>query len=284
MEDLYERVLAPLVLGETVRPVRPLGPRRTEAIAGLAEVFTPPDVAQRARVEEGRLRVARRLWPLDVLPAIDEGTWRLVCAFSDLLQVVNPHLAGPLATSRPRKLLSFALATIEAVPAPTTALAALARHATLAGATRLVRVDTRVVWWVGAAEFRGQKPPERLLAWPSLRRVHTAEQEASLAELANHVAAPKDAWAPAIARWLTRSPLSDLASAGREAPPFTWTPETLSLVASPVAAAMARRATADGGARAEVALDRATRALSGPGREIAEDFVRGRRAAAAASP
>ena len=48
-----------------------------------------------------------------------------------------------------------------------------------------------------------------------------------------------------LALWLTRSPLSDLATATRRSPPFAWSAATLSLIATGPGRMLAGRALAD---------------------------------------
>jgi hypothetical protein len=51
----------------------------------------------------------------------------------------------------------------------------LARHIVVERAFRTCRLDTEVEWWSGDASYYGEAPPERLLRFPSLRRVSKRE-------------------------------------------------------------------------------------------------------------
>jgi hypothetical protein len=98
---------------------------------------------------------------------------------------------------------------------------------------------------------------------------------------------PTPRYVEALALLLRCSPLTDLATAGREEPPFRWTPEALSLVALPQGARLGRRSLGGAGPRADAALERASRALEQAGSEalsVASAFLEQRRAHAALSP
>jgi hypothetical protein len=96
-----------------------------------------------------------------------------------------------------------------------------------------VRTDTVVSWWTGKASFRGQSPPGRLLKWPSLRNVEVDARRVMLTEMIQGIPfVEPEAYAGALALWLTRSPLTDLATATRRSPTFAWSSSTLALVAT----------------------------------------------------
>jgi hypothetical protein len=68
--------------------------------------------------------------------------------------------------------------------------------------------------------------------------------------------------AGALGRYLTKTPLTDLATCARAEPAFVWTREALALAGAPFGRALAVRATARADAHgADQALGRATRAL-----------------------
>ena len=285
MEDLYTHVVAPLVLGGELRPVRPIGPAVAQDMASLAAVFAPADAALGARVAEARGSRARLLLPVDAAPPMGKGDWILVAALSDLLQVANPYLRPVLAQKRPRTLLVATESTLSSVAPPRSVLAAVGRHSVFARMLSLTRSDTMVRWWSGSATFRGEPPPARMLAWPSLRRVRVEPTTSTFRDLASHTDIGDESYLRVVSRLLALSPLTDLACAARAEMPFLWTKAALALVSSPLGAATARRAMAAGGPRVELSLERATRALQDEGeRRIAESFLLARRAHLAASP
>jgi hypothetical protein len=284
-DELYRGVLAPLLLGGPLRPVRPIGPSLARRIAALAGVFRCSDSLVQARCEEARLRRARVLAPLDQLPPMDTPQWLLLAAFNDLLQAANPRLPSVVAPSRPQKLLRACDVLLSLVPPPADPLGALARHVTLGNALDVYRLDTQVRWWTGSALFRGVPPTQRLLAWPDLRRVQISETPVPVEQLPLP-GAPRESYLAVLALWLKLSPLTDLATAARSDPPFRWTLPTLTLLGVPAGQRLARRVLAGLNARGEVALERATHELESKAPAafaLATRFLEDRRALAARS-
>jgi hypothetical protein len=174
------------------------------------------------------------------------------------------------------------------VPPPADLGECVRRHASFAQVFGVGRLDTTIRWWTGSASFRGEPPSKRLMAWPELRRVRVDESVVSLDNLMLHPSVTREQFVGALASWLRLSPLTDLASAGREESRFLWSPGTLGLVATPAGARLGRRALRSSGARGDVALERATKLLESqglkPALEVASRFLDGRRAHAALSP
>ena len=238
--SLVEGLLGPLVLGGETRLSRPIGPARALA---LGVERTIEDVELRSRIGIARVRQARLLAPIDTLPDLSPHEWALASALNDLLQTTNHHLSGPLTRSRHTKLLGAVSRLLANIPGPPTALEALARHATFARALELVRVDVQVTWWTGSQAFRGEPVPNRLKAWPSLRRVNESSKRVPLHSM--HRGAPvlvADGYVAALSRWLALTPLTDLATMSRDTPAFRWSAETLALVSTPVGRTLALRA------------------------------------------
>jgi hypothetical protein len=142
----------------------------------------------------------------------------------------------------------------------------------------LVRTDTSVSWWTGSASFRGSPPPKRLLYWQGLRRVQIDTNRVALPAMCDGMPAPVvDGFVETIGRWLSRTPLTDLASVTRSAPAFNWSAPTLALVATRPGRTLAFRVLARQPSSAvREALLRATSTLA---RDLAmhkpliEDFV-----------
>jgi hypothetical protein len=245
-EELAHEVLAPLVLGGPVHPVRPFGGPlglRLGVAGNDRRRITDGDLA--SRVDVARVRRARLLAATDTLPDLDAGDWALLAALNDLLQLTNHHLAGPLTRGRYARVLANLHWLCERIPAPRDVLGALSRHATFARALELARTDSTVSWWTGSARFRGEAPPARLLAWRELRRVQVDARRVPLADMPAGVTGISLVdFADVLALWLTRSPLTDLATATRRSPPFAWSASTLALVATGPGRMLAFRALA----------------------------------------
>jgi hypothetical protein len=229
-EELVQRVLAPLVLGGPLRPVRPFGGRLGLRLGIERSIL---DLDLRSQLDVARVRRARLLAPVDTLPPLDEGDWAVLAALNDLLQLTNHHLGGPLTRGRYSRLLANIRWLCERIPAPADILGSLSRHATFGRALEAARTDSAVSWWTGSARFRGEPPPGRLLAWREIRRVQVDAQKIGLSDMTVGVQGLSfDDFNDALGLWLTRSPLTDLATATRRAPPFGWSASTLSLIAT----------------------------------------------------
>lgn len=266
--ELVTDVLAPLILGGSLVPVRPLGPSLAVRL-GQGRSIVDSDL--RSRLDVARVRRARLVAPIDVLPEIDADDVALVAALNDLLQATNHEIGGPFTVSRYGRLLDGVVEICRHVPAPDTALCALSRHATFARVFELSRTDTTVSWWTGRASYRGQAPPSRLLAWRGIRRVQVDEQKVGLIEMCQGFAgADEAAFRDALGAWLTRSPLTDIATLTRRAPAFGWSTSTLSLIASTAGRTLAWRLLARRSA-SEV-----TAALKRAAAEVPEAFAQER--------
>jgi hypothetical protein len=266
-DDLYVRVLAPLVLGGTVVPGHALGAR---VAWSLGQTGAPTDALLVERVQSVRLRRARTLAPVDTVPAIDEADWVLGAALHDVLQAMNPTFDSPLRRYAAARILDIAQASLTRVQPPARPGAALARHTWFARLFDLKRTDTLVSYWLGSRRYLGCDPPRRVQAWPELRRVNIVRERRELLELAP-LAVDRDTVALALSTLLARSPLSDVATCTRTLPRFSWSDETLALLDTGAGLRLALRAL-DRLPRlpADAALGRATRdLLEGPRRDRA---------------
>jgi hypothetical protein len=236
--ELGERVLLPLVEGGELRPLPPIGGNRALEVAPHAELAGEAGnlVAWR------RLRVARRLCPVDRLPAPSPQEWLLLAALNDLLQATNPDLAGMFGGDRPGKLITIAAGTIEQAGAPANLRDALGRHASFSRLLEVVRIDTEISWWVGRRTYHGIAPPPRMLAWKRLRRVQTRQEPVLLSSMAPETAAWSERWLEVLGRLLAATPLTDLSTLCRATPEFRWTGATLGLISTPAGRSLARRA------------------------------------------
>lgn len=266
-DQLVTHVLAPLVLGGRVDPVRPIGPRLGLA---LGEGRKIADSDLRSRLDVARVRVGRLLAPIDTVPDIAPEEIALVAALNDLLQVSNLDLSGAFTTKRHPALLDSAIELCRSVPAPRTIAEAISRHTVMARALEVTRTDVTVSWWTGSASFRGRPAPSRLLAWREWRRVREDQRQVPLVDMGTD--APlltADMWLDGVAHWLARSPLTDLATAGRRSPVFRWSEPTLSLISTIPGRSLAFRALSrQRPADVLAALDRASSGLNGGPAEV----------------
>jgi hypothetical protein len=275
-EELVHNLLAPLILGGPIHLVRPFGARLGLRLGIQREIV---DTALRTELDVARVRRARLLAPVDALPRIDEGDWAALAALNDLLQLTNQHLAGPFTRGRYARMAANLRWLCERIPAPRDIEGALSRHATFARALELVRTDSTVSWWTGSARFRGEPPPGRLLKWKELRRVQVDATRVPLADMpVGLVGITADEFQELLALWLTRSPLSDLATATRKAPVFAWSASTLSLIATAPGRTLAFRAVSrlPAGDKVAQVLLRAARQVPAKfeeARELAQRFA-----------
>jgi hypothetical protein len=254
---LYERFVAPLVLGGEITPGPGVGARAAFELDGcLATV----DRDLRSRVDLARVRVARRLVGVDVLDEPDRAEWALAAALHDMVFALHPALDHLLHRSAADRLLTLAEQTIERVPPGESLKDELSRHTFFARALELQRTDTYVSWWTGSRTFLGTTPPPRLLAWPELRNVRTEETHVTLAELPTSLhPARRERFLRVLALWLAKVPLTDLATSTRSIAPFVWTDAALGLLAGPHGRVLGLRALALGpDDDVDTALGRAT--------------------------
>jgi hypothetical protein len=293
-ERLFVDFWGPSILGGEVKPGRPIGTRVALALGPRPGSESPEHVIERrlgdidlvAHVELARVRIARKLLPIDRLPEPTWPEWAMAAALHDLVQSTHPGWNSALRRGGPRRLLAMVEATMERVPLPATLGESVARHTWFSRLFTLARVDSKVSWWTGSALFRGRPPPHRLTAWPELRQVHVERTAHPLTELPDEGAAvPPFAFASAVRSLLRATPLTDLANASRASTPnqpgFAWSTGSLGLVASPAGRTLALRAlAAQPRDLVDDALGRATlqllQARAGAAAHVAADLLRER--------
>jgi hypothetical protein len=254
LRSLWERLIAPLVTGGTLTPLRPIGPCRAVAIAAGSAVFRAADSSL---VDAHRVRHVRPLSRVDSLDEPSPAQWMLAAALNDLLQCTNPSLDGVLSHRSP-VLLGKVEQVLEAVEPASTVREALSRHGTFALLFSLERRDTHLRWWCGSRDFRGCEPPARLLTWTSVRKVGMESSTVHVQGMAEGSRVDEPRYLGLLARLLSLTPLTDLAAAGRSEPAFAWTGPTLSLLGSAPGRTLALRALRQGDpAKALHALQRA---------------------------
>src|SRR5579859_8135270 len=89
-DQVFEGVMAPLVLGGPMRPGHAIGARVAWALGDRRQ---PSDAGLAVRVRAARLRRARMLAAVDSVPEPTAVDWALATAFHDMLQAANPTFA-----------------------------------------------------------------------------------------------------------------------------------------------------------------------------------------------
>jgi hypothetical protein len=255
---LFEGVMAPLVLGGSVRPGHAIGVRAALALgSGASTPTTDPELL--ARVQKARVRRARLLVPIDEIGPPTGADWVLAAALHDVLQAMNPRMDTALRRGAAARLATLASHTIASVGPPQNVHEAVSRHTWLARMLDVTRTDTSVSWWSGSRVFLGVDPPSRLQAWPGLRRVHVTSASRGLLELAP-LAIERKLLVGVLAELLAHTPLTDLATCTRAEPSFAWGSATLALIATRTGRTIALRALARlPVTEVDAALGRATR-------------------------
>lgn len=274
VEAVVRRVLVPAVTGGTLVIERPFGQKAAFAAAeavggfgvseGLAQIERELGPSVLERGEESLLRRIRRIVdadPVAIGPRLEGGVVAAAALFHDLVAGFHPDLPGAFRRDAPSKLLEATANGLASIPAPATLRAAILRHAWLGELPKFSLSRTEVRWWVGGASFVGREPPARLLAWPNVRRVSKETRNAEILRVLElfgdrgDVSAVGELHARAMAAFFASSPLTDLAFAGRLAPPFTWNDRLQAVVSSAAGARVARRAIALGEERGKFARE-----------------------------
>jgi hypothetical protein len=260
-ERLFTTFLAPLVLGGAMKPGKPFGGKNALSIGDGRQ---PTDFDLLSRCELARVRIARRLAPIDSFePAPNGNEWALAAALHDLVQSTHPGFDALFRRSGPARILTVIEKTLERVPPPRNVGDALSRHTWLSRMFDLARTDVEVKWWTGSQTFLGEDPPARLTAWPEVRRVQQTRTPRPLMDLPTSGASvDQNRFTSVVELLLTKTPLTDLATIHRAGPLFTWRHETLSLCATNAGRTIVLRGFGQLSDRAvDAALGRATRQL-----------------------
>jgi hypothetical protein len=187
--------------------------------------------------------------------------WALAAAFHDIVQSANPAFDSALRRGAAQRILACASETLERIAAPTSVGEALSRHAWFGRMMDVTRADTRVTWWAGYQIFRGVDSPSRLKRWQRVRRVRVIRTSIPVLDV-SPLAVDRGRLMEAVHSFLTRTPLTDLATCTREAPSFEWNTESLSLLATRGGRTLALRALGRlDSAQVDAALGRATHGL-----------------------
>src|SRR5688572_2265569 len=215
-ERLFDTFLGPLVVGGVMKPGKPFGGKNALAIGDRQ----PSDIDLLSRTQLARVRIARKLAPVDRFePAPTGMEWALAAAVHDLVQATHPGFDALMRRSGPKRILDVIEKTLERIPPPQNVGEALSRHTWLSRMFDLARTDIDVKWWTGSERFLGTDPPTRLLAWPEMRRVQQTKTPRPLMDLPTSGAAvDPQRFSTVVEGILKKTPLTDLAFLNRATP------------------------------------------------------------------
>src|SRR5688572_17153644 len=209
LSEFLDGFARPLVAGGEARIGEPIDPRTVVEW----EIYLSEAAAALEPIDDARATVAGGLVIRPPSLPFGGDDLRLCAALYDALLLVHPDVDRWLARRARDRLRESALELARLGP-PEGRRDLLARHTTLHNLFGMSRVDVRIRWWTGKASFRGMKPPPRLIAWPSIRRVSEERESMSFAEIM-----PKDGDDGAVGRAILHaSPLTDLLSPARSWP------------------------------------------------------------------
>lgn len=222
LETFLQMFARPLVTGGEVHVGSPVSPDVLPSweleLGAHADAIVAIDDARAAIADQ--LLVA----PPPLLFGADE--LQLLVAVYCALVLTHPRAESWPSRRGRAALIAFAARLLAGEP-PSTRAGILARHTLLHGLFELSRVDTRLSWWTGRAEFKGTAPPRRLTLWRSLRRVREEHVEVPLTKL---VSDEVDSLIDAV---IAASPLTDLLTLGTSArgtSRFRWRPGVVSVL------------------------------------------------------
>ncbi|HEU0031785.1 MAG TPA: hypothetical protein VFQ53_14205 [Kofleriaceae bacterium] len=243
VREFLERFVRPLVAGGELRVGAPVTLEDVERWDGELDHASVESVA----VDDARHAVLSLLVcnpPAFVLEADD---LHLAAGLHNALFLVHPRAeAWSITDKQRRRVIETALALVSQ-PLSRSRTRVMARHALLGNIFHLTRADTTVSWWTGRARFQGQKPPPRLTAWKSVRRVR---EDVTVVDFDELLAVPDTA--PVIATLLRRTPLTQLLDSHPGAPPLHWEDAVFLLRDAELARAVAYRLIPDAGPHDQV--------------------------------
>src|SRR4051812_2480370 len=115
-ERLFSTFLGPLVVGGVMCPLKPFGGKNA---LSFGEGRAPSDVSLLSRTELTRVRIARKLAPIDTFESAPNASeWALAAVLHDVVQSTHPGFDAVFRRSGPKKLLEVAEMTLEHIPAP----------------------------------------------------------------------------------------------------------------------------------------------------------------------
>jgi hypothetical protein len=252
--------MAKLVLGGGLDLGRPIGGKM--ALSFTSDMpMVDTDLA--SHVQLARVRIARKLAPVDLLEPPRGSEWLFSAMLHDLVGAMHPDFNVALRRRYPRRVVEIIHKTLDRARPTETVGQALSVHTFVRRMFDITRTDLKLSWWTGSQTFLGTKPPERLTAWPEIRRVHTDTFPRRLMDLPLYGSViDLDAFGEVVRRLLTLSPLTDLATCSRQLPAFQFGEATLKLLSTRGGRTLCLRALSDQDPQAvDEALGRATYAL-----------------------
>ncbi len=199
--------------GGRVRVGLPLGADEVEALGRLILRNRAPDGLAQAR---GRL--AGELVPLATPLPLGPTDVLRVAVLHNLVALGHPALGR--ADARPGGLeaaLGYTLELATRLRLPDTVDDALAAHTLIGPLFDAERMDAEVIYWLGRRHYPGRTPPKRMTRLPRLRQVAVHRFGVPLVQT---FGVPDRRGL--LARLLLASPVTDLLTAGRPAPRFTF--------------------------------------------------------------
>ena len=141
-DRLFTTFLAPLVLGGAMRTVKAFGGKNALSIGER----TPADIDALSRTQLARVRIARKLAPIDRFePAPNANEWALAAMLHDLVQATHPGFNAAFRRGGPSRIMNVIEKTLERVPPPRTAGDALSRHTWMSRMFELARTDVEEI-------------------------------------------------------------------------------------------------------------------------------------------
>lgn len=242
--SFLSKFVLPLVAGGEVhvgRPITTADLERFDADLGHATV-------ELVAVDEARTDVLAELVSRPPALVLDSDELALAAGLHNALVLAHPDADGALVTDAMRRKIAGAALRMVSVAPSRDRVRVLSRHALLHNLLDLGRADVTVSWWTGRARFLGQKPPARLVAWKSVRRVREEVTRAGFDEL---LASPEVV--PVMAALLRRTPLTQLLGVSAVAPPLHWEDAVFLLRDAELARAVAYAAIRSDDPRSQVA-------------------------------
>jgi hypothetical protein len=210
-------------------------PIATEELPDL-EAQIPHSSPQLAPVDDARTEVIAELVVRPPAMVFDIDELSLAACVHNLLFLVHPRADTWAVSASARRRVLETAQELAGRPLSHSRSRVLSRHGLLHNIFRVNRVDTKISWWTGSATFLGQRPPQRLRTWRTLRRVREEQTVAGYDDLLGTVEV-----APVVSALLRRAPLTQLLAMTREGPPLFWEDAVFLLRDAELARAVAYR-------------------------------------------
>jgi hypothetical protein len=211
--EFLDRFVHPLVAGGDLHVSAPIA---ADELQQLTDDLPHASEAL-VQVDEARTEVLAELVVRPPSLVLDADELALAAAVHNLLFLAHPRAESWVVTGGALDKVTRAAQTFAARPLSINRRKVLARHALLHNVFDITRSDVTLSWWTGSATYFGQRPPSRLMAWRSVRRVR---EETSLASFEDLLATPEAV--PVVGTLLRRSPLTQLLTTHPAAPALHW--------------------------------------------------------------